>query len=218
MTATTSSPSMVLWTSRACAIRSTSARFSRSRASARSSSSPRLVSMRSPRLPLSSSRWVVVTARSTPAADAHPVGHAVGRDRTAHAPVALHSGHGGGRLEVARHARRVVAPEEQPLAGERGERHDDVGLVLAAPPGELVLGLDARHHAEVGAALLDGGQVDRQVLAGAVGRHRVARLVDGDGVRCFSMYSTSSGGPSSLRCLAWMTSLQPMCSRRRGWR
>ena len=111
------------------------------------------------------------------------MGDAVGGDRGAHAPVALHErGDLGGRLEVARHARGVVAVEEQALAGQRGEAHDDVGLVLGAPAGELVLGRDRRDHAEIGAALLDGGDVDGEVVADAVGGDRVAGLVDGDRV------------------------------------
>src|SRR4029077_15299245 len=48
--------------------------------------------------------------------------------------------------------------------------------------GELVLGRDARHHAEVVAALLDGGDVDLHVLPGPERDRRVAGLVHGDRV------------------------------------
>ena len=65
------------------------------------------------------------------------------------------------------------------MTTRRRQRDQDVGLVLAAPPGELVLRRDAGHHAEIVAALLDGGDVDLHVLPGAVGHQRVARLVDG---------------------------------------
>ena len=68
------------------------------------------------------------------------------------------------------------------LPGQRGERDEDVRLVLAAPPGELVLRLDRRHHAQVVAALLDRGYVDLHVMPRPVSDYRVARLVDRDRV------------------------------------
>src|SRR5262249_8633658 len=90
--------------------------------------------------------------------------------RGAHPPEALHErGHGRRRLEVARYPGGAVAVEEHPLPGQRGEGHQDVGLELRTPVVELVLGRDARHHAEVIAAFLDGGDVDFRVLAGSVG-------------------------------------------------
>ena len=55
-------------------------------------------------------------------------------------------------------------------------------LVLRAPAGELVLGRDARDHAEVVAALLDRRDVDLHVLPRAERDHGVAGLVHGDGV------------------------------------
>ena len=86
------------------------------------------------------------------------------------------------RLEVAGDAGRTVAVEEHPLAGQRRERHEDVGLVLGPPPGELVLRRDRRDHAEVVAALLDRREVDLEVPAGPVRDDRVARLVHRDRV------------------------------------
>ena len=85
-------------------------------------------------------------------------------------------------------SRSPETPDELSLSknirspASEAERHEDVRLVLAAPPGELVLRLDRRHHAEVVAALLDRGDVDLHVLPRPVGDHRVAGLVDRDRV------------------------------------
>ena len=107
-----------------------------------------------------------------------------GGDAGTHAPVALHQRRRCrvAELQVAGDPGGVVAAVEEPLAGQRGEADEDVALVLAAPLRELVLRRDARHHAEVGAALLDRREVDVHVAAGLPGEHRVAGLVDGDGV------------------------------------
>jgi len=85
-------------------------------------------------------------------------------------------------LQVARDARRRVPTVELALAGQRGQAHHDVRLVLAAPTREAVLGLYGRDHAQVGATLFDRGQVDLEVLAHPVGDDGMAGLVDSHGV------------------------------------
>ena len=98
-------------------------------------------------------------------------------------------------------------------AGQRGQADHDVGLVLGAPPGELVLRRDRGDHAEVGAALLDRGDVDVHVPPGGPGQDGVAGLVHGDGVPLALDVLDVLGGPRSLRCLARITSFQVIVSR-----
>src|SRR5436305_695992 len=78
--------------------------------------------------------------------------------------------------------RRAVAREKQALASERGQTHHHICLVLGAPAGELVCGLDGCDQAEVRPTLLDGGDVDLQVMPYPVRDDGVTGLVDGDGV------------------------------------
>src|SRR5439155_15746300 len=64
----------------------------------------------------------LVLARLPASTDADLLRHAVRRDRGAHSPIALHQRRElRGALEVAGDARRAVAVEEEPLAGERRE-------------------------------------------------------------------------------------------------